>query len=224
MTISPTSANPIFKTGLKDFEKRYQNSHRQKCVTLHVANMDPYTCAHITISYYGLMTKKSSRYVTNLYIRHGDMAVSIASSRKEKLATTLRRMLIVIALYPRFISSISSDLSLRILDSSVNAFLRYHERKYMRLPLTSLLTLASQSMELIRPFGCGYHVTLSSIPSVKASLLSLHMSYITAIQSMSSQRKDIPQLPTVSSWRKLSMNISAILNNACLNYTSSRMK
>ena len=157
---------------------------RKKCVTLLSANMDLYTFARIIISYYSSNQMKRYRYVQRIYLKHGPLVVSIVKSPKDNVLTTLRRTLIVLALYPKFLKLVPSVRSTFILKNWVKAFLTVNVKKYTRLPLKALLKEASYSMENIKSLTYGGRVTLFSTHDVKDLLLNLHVNVLTLTQSM----------------------------------------
>lgn len=157
---------------------------QEKSATLLSVNTDLYTFARIIISYYSSNQTKPYKYVQRLYLRHGPLVVSIAKSPKENVHRTLRRMLIALALYPKFLKLVPSVRSAFILRNWVKAFLAVNVKKYTRLPLKALLKEASYSMENIRSLTYGGRVTLTSSPDVKDLLLSLHVNVLTLTQSM----------------------------------------
>ena len=127
-----------------------------------------------------------------LYVKHGPLVVSMRNTPKVTLHNMFRRMLVVLALYPKFIKCHPRVRSRYILDSWVKVFLRLNVKKYMKLPLETLLKEASNSMALIRNLTYGGRVTLSFTPSVKDLLVNLHLCVCTLInytipQSVSSR-------------------------------------
>ena len=161
-----------------------KDSPKKKCVTLPLVNMDPFTTAHIIISYYSSNQTKPYKYVQRLYLRHGPLVVSIVKSPKDSALTTLRRTLIVLALYPKFLKLVPSVRSTFILKNWVKAFLTVNVKKYTRLPLKTLLKEASYSMENIKSLTYGGRVTLTFTHDVKDLLLNLHVNVLTLTQSM----------------------------------------
>ena len=177
------------KTDLQLFLKRLRyyvtkQNPRKKCVTLLSANTDLYTFARIIISYYSSNQMKRYRYVQRIYLKHGPLVVSIVKSPKDNVLTTLRRTLIVLALYPKFLKLVPSVRSAFILKNWVKAFLTVNVKKYTRLPLKTLLEAASYSMENIKSLTYGGRVTLFSTHDVKDLLLNLHVNVLTLTQSM----------------------------------------
>jgi hypothetical protein len=110
---------------------------KRKCVTMSLANTDPYTSARIIISYYSSTQKKPYKYVQRLYLRHGPLAVSTFKYPKESVHHTLRVMLTAVCIYPKFLKCVPSVHSAYILKGWVKAFCKVNARKYMRLPLNS---------------------------------------------------------------------------------------
>ena len=133
---------------------------KRKCVIMPLANMDPYTSARIIISYYFSTQKKPYKYVQKLYLRHGPLAVSMFKFPKESVHHTLRVMLTAVCLYPKFLKCVPSVHSAYILKGWVKAFCKVNARKYMRLPLMTLLKEASYSMENIRSLMYGGRLLL----------------------------------------------------------------
>ena len=171
-----------------------KNSPVKKCVTLPLANTDPYTSARIIISYYSSNQMKRYRYVQRLYLKHGLLVVSIVKSPKVNVHRTLRRMLIALALYPKFLKYVPSVRSAFILRNWVRSFLLVNEKKYTRLPLSVLLKEASYSMENIKSLTYGGRITLISTQSVKDLLLNLHVNVLTLTQSMIQRGAYSPKL------------------------------
>ena len=160
------------------------DSPMKKCVTMLLANMDPYTSARIIISYYFSTQKKPYKYVQRLYLRHGRLVVSTVKYPKVSAHRTLRAMLIAVCLYPKFLKCVPSVRSAYILKGWVKAFCKVNERKYTHLPLAILLKEASLSMENIRSLIFGARLTLTSTPNVEAMLINLHTNVLIATESM----------------------------------------
>lgn len=201
----------------------------QKSVTLPWESTVPYTSARIIISYYSSMPLNSRKrrrtdlvnFLTGLgtiqktnpllptcyrswntvYVRLGSLAVSMRNSHRETLLSTCRRMLVVLALYPKFIKYHPRVRSRFILDSWVRVFLRVNLRKYMRLPFATLLKEASNSMVLIRSLTYGGRVTLSFTPSAKDLLVNLHLSVCTLINYSIPQNVSIRTAKQSSKYR-----------------------
>ena len=175
---------------------------RKKCVTLLSANTDLYTFARIIISYYSSNQMKRYRYVQRIYLKHGSLVVSIVKYPKVNVLTMLRRTLIALALYPKFLKLVPSVRSTFILRNWVKAFLTVNVKKYTRLPLKDLLKEASYSMENIKSLTSGGRVTLISSPDVKDLLLNLHVNVLTLTQCMMSRGYYSPILKQRSRSRK----------------------
>lgn len=171
----------FFKRSVIMFQK---DSPKKKCVILPLANTDLYTSARIIISYYSSNQTKSYKYVQRLYLRLGPMVVSTVSYPKVSVHRTLRAMLIAVCLYPKFLHYLPSVHSAFILKNWVKAFCKVNERKYTHLPLSSLLSEASLSMDAIRNLMYGGRLTLTSTPNVKDLLINLHVNVLTLMESM----------------------------------------
>lgn len=156
----------------------------KKCVTLLSENMDQYTSGRIIISYYSSTLHPSYRHVQRLYLRVGNLVVSIARDPRVSVHRMLRLILIAIALYPKFIQFLAYVRLTCILSVSVKVFCALNVPRYMTLPLSSLLDEALYSMANIKSSTCGGRVTVTFIPSVRALLLNLHVSFLTLIGSM----------------------------------------
>lgn len=161
-----------------------KNSAQLKCVTLPLANMDPYTSVRTIISYYSSIQKTSYRYCQRLYLRHGSLVVSIVRNPKEPVHHMLRRTLIALAIYPDFLRHVPLPRSRYILSAWVKCFFKVKERQYMRLPLATLYVKASLSMVNIQSLISGGRITLTTSPNVKDTVLQLHVSVCTLIQSI----------------------------------------
>ena len=164
-----------------------KDSPKKKCVILPLANKDLYTSARIIISYYSSNQTKPYKYVQRLYLRLGPMVVSTVKYPKVSVHHTLRAMLIAVCLYPKFLHCLPSVHSAFILKSWVKAFCKVNERKYIRLPLSSLLKEASLSMESIKNLMYGGRLTLTSTPNVKDLLVNLHLNVLTLMEYMIQQ-------------------------------------
>ena len=164
-----------------------KDSPKKKCVTLPLANTDPYTSARIIISYYSSPQTKRYRYVQRLYLKRGRLVVSTVKYPKESVHHTLRAMLIAVALYPKFLKCLPSVRSTYILKNWVKVFYKVNARKYTHLPLASLLNEASSSMEIIKSSMCGGRLTLTSSPNVKDLLVNLHVNVLTVMEYMIQQ-------------------------------------
>ena len=156
--------------------------------TFYVANTVPYISARISISYYlsefPIKPGSSKHYRTpdKLYIRLGNLVVLMSRSPKESVVVTLRRMLIVLALYPKFLELAPSDNSVYILSAWVTRFLNVNYPKYMKLPLKTLYEEALLSMARIRSLTSGARITLTSIPDAKVTLLNLNTAVLSLIR------------------------------------------
>gem|GEM_PF-6660571 len=175
---------------------------KRKCVTMPLVNMDPYISARIIISYYSLTQKKSYKYVQRLYLKHGPLVVSTFKYPKESAHRTLRVMLIAVCIYPKFLKCVPSVHSAYILKSWVKAFCKVNVRKYMRLPLMTLLKEASYSMENIRNLIYGGRLTLTSTPNVADMLINLHTNVLIATESMIQRGIYSRLVKQRSRWRK----------------------
>ena len=175
---------------------------RRKCVIMPLVNTAPYTSVRIIISYYSSTQKKSYKYVQRLYLRHGPLVVSTFKYPKVSVHHTLRVMLTAVCIYPKFLKCVPSVRSAYILKGWVKAFCKVNARKYMRLPLMTLLKEASCSMVNIRNLMYGGRLTLSSTPSVEDMLINLHTNVLIATESMI--RRGIYSRPVKqrSRWRK----------------------
>jgi len=178
------------------------DSPKRKCVTMPLANMDPYTSARIIISYYSSTQKKSYKYVQRLYLKHGPLVVSTFKFPKESAHHTLRVMLTAVCLYPKFLKCVPSVHSAYILKGWVKAFCKVNARKYMRLPLMTLLKEASCSMENIRSLMSGGRLTLTSIPNVEDTLINLHTNVLIATEFMILRGIYSRPVKQRSRWRK----------------------
>ena len=152
---------------------------RKKCVILPLANTDLYTSDRISISYYTSPLKPSYKLVQRLYLRHGNLVVSIVSSPKVNVHRTLRATLIALALYPKFLRYLPRVRSAYILKNWVKAFCYVNERRYTHYPLATLFKEAQLSMESMRNSISGGRVTVISSRNVKDMLISLHVSLLT---------------------------------------------
>ena len=145
------------------------------------------------------------------------MVVSTVSYPKVSVHHTLRAMLIAVCLYPKFLHYLPSVHSAFILKSWVKAFCKVNERKYTHLPLSSLLSEASLSMDAIRNLMYGGRLTLTSSPNVKDLLINLHVNVLTLMEYMIQQGvySRPPKRRSRSRKKKFcinTMNITAHLN------------
>ena len=175
---------------------------KRKCVTMPLVNTDPYTSVRIIISYYSSTQKKSYKYVQRLYLKRGPLVVSMFKFPKESALRTLRVMLTAVCLYPKFLKYVPSVHSAYILKGWVKAFCKVNARKYMRLPLMTLLKEASYSMENIRSLMYGGRLTLTSIPNVEDTLINLHTNVLIATEFMIQRGIYSRPAKQLSRWRK----------------------
>lgn len=151
-------------------------SRTPKFVTTLSVNMDPFTFARIITSFYGVRTQKSTRNFRCLYVRLGDLVVSVPKLRGQAYHRMLRNTLTAIAAYPEYISKMKPS-RLRYTHSIWEKwFFKKIERKYMNVPIMTLLHNATLSLILIRSSLCGGHLKLTISPDVRATTYSLHNS------------------------------------------------
>jgi hypothetical protein len=98
-------------------------------------------------------------------------------------------MLTVLALYPKFLRSAPRVRSRVILAFWVSQFCKKNEKKYTKLPLTSLYEEALKGMEVLLNLTSGGRVTMPFTQSVKDMLVSLHVNVFTAIEPILQQKK-----------------------------------
>lgn len=175
---------------------------KRKCVTIPLANTAPYTSARIIISYYSSTQKKPYKYVQRLYLKHGPLVVSTFKFPKESAHHTLRVMLTAVCLYPKFLKCVPSVHSAYILKGWVKAFCKVNARKYMRLPLATLLKEASYSMENLKSLMFDGRLTLTSIPNVEDTLINLHTNVLIATEFMIQRGVYSRPVKQHSLWRK----------------------
>lgn len=84
----------------------------------------------------------------------------------------------------------------------VKAFCKVNARKYMSLPLATLLSEASCSMENIKNLMSGGRLTLTSIPNVEDTLINLHTNVLIATELMIQRGIYSRPVKQHSRWRK----------------------
>lgn len=158
--------------------------------------------ARISISYYISVQKPSYKYAQTLYLRVGRLVLSMPKLPKVKLLTMCRAMLIALALYPKFLKLVPSVRSAYILRGWVKAFWKVHERKYMKLPLRTLLEEACRSLISLRFLIYGGRVTLISTLNVEDLLIDLHTKLLTFIEYTTTPEERSQRLKLLSDLRK----------------------
>ena len=160
----------------------------KKSVTTLSVNMDPYTLGHITISYYISISKKRSRYIKTVYVRHGSLVVSMPVYPGMAFPRMLRAMLTALCLFPKLLNCLPCSRSRFILSASVKAFTKVNVRKFIRMPLTELSQEAVKSVALLSSTNLGGHLRLRSSQSVETTLINLLVSYCSLIQFYAQQK------------------------------------
>ena len=192
----------------------------KKLDTLFAVNTDPNISAHIFISYYsssqpfsltrqgkplrktfrnglGRRLKRSDQMrlspsLNALYVKVGDSVVLMRNLPKETVLVTLRRMLTVLAIFPKFFVSAKPNRSRLIQDFLVSNFVKKNVKKYSRLPLNRLYIEAFNSVLFIRSMCVPYRIRMSSFPDVKVMLLRLTESVCSLIDYTLSLEKNTP--------------------------------
>ena len=153
-------------------------------VTLPAENTGRCISARIFICYSSSKTTHSLRHVSKVCLRVGNLVVQMYKPYRERLHSTLRRMLTVVALYPLFLNEVPSVPSAYTLGDWVKDFSSRHVPLLTQLTLRRLFAAASLSMASLRSLTYGGLVTLTSSPSVRDSLVSLHVGVLSLIEYM----------------------------------------
>lgn len=155
--------------------------NKKNCVTLFAVNLDHQRSVRISISYSGLTKNKPHRIYETIYLRVGDMVLSIQKNQEESLHRTLRVILMVVANYPLFLQQNLSVRSSFTLTSWVKRFSNFINKKYMEVPLNTLIHDASISMISLRSYLLGGHLRLNTFRDVETTIYSLHTSVLKHI-------------------------------------------
>ena len=154
-------------------------SHSGKFVITHVENMDPSISVRIITSFFGHRAMKSTRTFRKLYLRVGHLVVSQPKLHGMTYLSMLRNTLTAIAIYPKYLSHLKFDRSRFIHNIWEKRFFKNEEKKYMNLPLRTLLEKASSSLILIQTSICGGHLRLTISLDVRHTIYALHHSVCT---------------------------------------------
>ena len=125
-----------------------------------------------------------------LYVRLGDSVVSMPLCPKETVHSMLRRMLTVLAIFPKFFVSAKPNRSRVIQGFLVSNFVKRNVKKCMRLPLSRLCIEACRSLAFIRSLTCPFRIQMCSFPNAKVMLLKLIESVCSLIVYTSQQGKN----------------------------------
>ena len=161
-----------------DFPKN-QTSHLGRFVFTHVENMDPSISVRITTLFSGTRAMKLTRRLEKLYLRVGNLVVSQPKLHGMTYLSMLRNTLTAIIIYPKYLSLLKSDRSRFIHNIWEKRFLKNEKKKYMNLPLRTLLEKASLSLILIQTSICGGHLRLTFSLDVRHTIYALHNSVCT---------------------------------------------
>ena len=182
MVISVVSLYVIFSYFLNALENMSLPKLGKKYVTTVYRNTDPARSVRIIISYSFVSLNPRYRLCSKIYLRLGDMVVSIPVSRQVSLIHTLRVMLTALSLYPHFLRYLPSVRSRIILTFWVKNFVNFRQRKYTRMSLMSLLSEASSSVIKLWNIRHPVRLSLTTSPNVSDLLISLHVSFVSLIQ------------------------------------------
>ena len=151
----------------------------KNCVTTLYQNTDPRVSARIGICYCFPIPNDSRKLFLKMYLRLGLTDVVMRHCREDSQHLMLRRMLIVLSLYPTFILRCQKWCGLNPsipldLQNQISFLERYELPKLTKLPISALMESALSAMDIFAQLNLLGRISFDYSPDFRILFVNLH--------------------------------------------------